>query len=298
MKKVYFSVSEDIANISIDDSSDHKFIERLNEICDLHLVHPCEYNFDSGTVMASYQYVNSKKIILKQKEHRPNGDLFIIFSDGSNKNRGLDFAINEYHFLKNLKYDNSFEKFFNEPETEELTLKSYLTYLSKDNHLGIAKTMEYNYDNLERLLEQYGKVIAKPIFGCQMTGVQMIKEVSEFNENLTENYILQEPLFGPEKRIVVMDGQVIMARIHQDRKNPWNKGSASIQGYLPTSDEINIAINNTKSIGAYLAGVDFIGSKVNEINGSGTGIRYYDSETKKLIDKTPDLVNYIVRNFL
>ncbi|MFW5852983.1 MAG: ATP-grasp domain-containing protein, partial [Nanoarchaeota archaeon] len=300
MKKVYFSIREDITDVSPNKSSDHKFVQRMNEICDLHLVHPCEYDLDSMSVKASYHYNSPTELIEASGRHTPEGDLFIIFSDGSNRNRGLDFAKKEYEFLKILKDEGYVNKFFNEPETEEKTMKSGLVELCKDTKLKIANTLDFSVENAESMIKEYGSAVAKPIFGCQMAGVMLLKDAGEIREDdieyLNQNYVLQEPLSGDEKRVVVMDGSVLMSRVHKNRPNPWNDTSNTrTEIYEPSPLEREIAIMNTNAIGAYLAGIDFIGDKINEINGSGTGIYFKDENTGNTIDKTGELVEYVKR---
>ncbi|MFP4189533.1 MAG: RimK family alpha-L-glutamate ligase [Candidatus Woesearchaeota archaeon] len=300
MKKAYLSIREDIEQVPEHKSSDHTFAQRLNEMYDLHLVHPCEYDLETLTVGASYQYESPDKKTLKQPRHTPEGDLFIIFSDGSNRNRGLDFALREYEFLNTLKQENMFQYFFNEPETEEKTLKSGLIELSENDDM-IAETQSFTKENVEEMTGKYGSVVAKPIFGSQMAGVQLLHSLDDIKGDISyfeENYVLQEPLEGYEKRIVVMDGRPLFSRIHKDRPNPWRESTnPTVELYSPTPDEMAVALRTADRIGAYLAGVDFIGDKVNEVNGSGTGIYFKDDNTGEYIDKTPDLVDYIRRDF-
>lgn len=303
MRRVYLSIREDIEQVPEHKSSDHRFAQRLDEIYDLHLVHPCEYDLETLTVAASYQYEGPERKRLKQSRHVPEGDLFIIFSDGSNRNRGLDFARREYQFLNQLKSGGRFHNFFNEPECEEMTLKSGLVELSAANDM-VAETRDFSLENLEDMIGRYGSVVSKPIFGSQMAGVELFNSPSQVYERgydvafLEENHVLQEPLVGDEKRIAIMEGEQLFARIHKDRPNPWKKdGKNIIETYEPTDAELEAAKSICEDIGAYLAGIDFIGDKINEVNGSGTGVYFKDAISGRYIDKTPDLVDYIRREF-
>jgi len=308
-KKVYFTLNSDAKlnrNISSLQLGDLTYLKNLSENYDLHIVHPREFNFNSGTVSGSYGINISEKYVdfySRKGEHEPSGDLFFIFSDGSAHNLGLNFMNEFYTFLKNLKNRGNFEHFVNEPETEEKTLKSYLPVLSQELN-GIAKTRIFSEEDFYDMISTYGSTILKPIAGCRMRGVSLLKSekdlldiMSKYSLNaayLSNNYVLQEPLFGDEKRLIVVGGEYLSSRVVKNRVNPWSpNNNQSNHIYYPSEEEIKIAVKANDAIGAYVAGIDFIGSKVNELNGSGSGITVKDNSGTIIVDEVPTVLSYI-----
>ncbi len=284
-----------------------KIIEKLNDISDLTLVHPGDYDISSGRILAGHKSLGPTKIKQVLGPHVPEGDMFIIYGDETSKNVGLDFARNQYKFLRNLKQNGNFSAFYNEPETEERTLKDALVELSKDDSLCIAKSYFFqNDEQVNQMLSTYGSVFLKPIFGCRMAGVQKISSLDDLkNLNIPEselqgNYILQEPLVDPEnteKRIIILDGNHLVSRTHFDRNKPWETSyNQKTAVYNPTEKEIEVSKNIASRIGGYLVGVDFIGSKVNEVNGTGTAVKTHLPDETLLYDKTDEVVKSILEH--
>ncbi len=283
-KIVYMSVEEGFEKTPVDKKyeTSRLVMELLNARpdVDLVLVHPGDYNLNDGSINRAFDFVNPTTIKQSKSSHFPSGDMFIIYGDETSKNAGLDFGRNQYSFLKNLKQNNSFSYFFNEPETEELTLKDGLIKLSIDDSLPVAKTVYFDsFDQTKELINQYGSIIIKPIFGCAGAGVNKLSLIEDiFNLDVSENdlqgnYVLQEPLFGDETRITLLDGKFLWSMRHQNRSAPWAKNEKhSSNFYQPNEEELNSARKISDAVGAYLIGVDFIGTKVNEINGTGTGM--------------------------
>ena len=304
-KIIYISVEQDFEKAPLDlYKSSRQIMRQLDKEVELFLVFPGDYEISTGLIKAAYKYVNSNKIKQVKGIHEPFGDMFIIYGDETSKNLGLNFAKNQYKFLKKLKTNKQFSHFYNEPEVEEATLKDKLVSLSKDKTLGIAETYFYKSKNqVEELLDKYsGSLIVKPIFGCRMAGVQKITSVDDLakagltDSELRENYIFQQPLKSQdEKRIFVLDGKILGSRIYYNRKNPWNNSKNQITKIENPSDrEAQISMNIAKKLGSYLLGVDFIGEGVNEINGTGTGVVFYDKNNKLIFDKTPQVVESIL----
>ena len=87
MKKVvYFPLNPD--NKKTEDFSkfpylpDFSYLIALQNEFDVHVVHPEEYNFEKGTVKASYGFIlKDNKFDFPEKlgEHIPEGDLFFYF---------------------------------------------------------------------------------------------------------------------------------------------------------------------------------------------------------------------------
>lgn len=317
-KTLYFSLNSDnknIKDIKLFPAGDLEYLRGLNEKFDLHIIHPREYDFKNMTVPNSYGVEITDNTITfyeRKGEHIPQGDAFFVFSSGGGHNLGLEFARNHISFLKYLRDNNNFQYFFNSPETQEMMLKDKLVELSSEFD-GVAKTKEFSRENLEDMLSTYGSVIAKPIAGAKGSGVVKLKSsddleklISSLQPNnlestddlekltslqpnnlesyLSSNYVLQEPLSGPEKRLIVLDGKYLGARVHINRSTPWEENNPDhrTEIYTPTEKEIKLAEQVAKRVGATIAGVDFIGDKINELNGGGTDTAFRDRETKEI----------------
>ena len=114
--------------------------------------------------------------------------------------------------------------------------------------------------------------------------------------NLEEgsDYILQEPLVGPETRIVLLGDDFLCSRIHYSRKTPWGQDNPQkTYSHHPSKKELEISYAIKDKISTDLIGVDFIGHKVNEVNGTGTGIKIFDHNYEELYDKTPQFVDFV-----
>ncbi|MBU0758376.1 MAG: hypothetical protein KKF44_09985 [Nanoarchaeota archaeon] len=282
--------------------SSKTIIGKLQSIVDLTLVHPGDYDLESGEILAGYTWDGGPELTQTHGRHIPTGDLFIIVGDETSKNIGVTLGRKQYAFLKGLEERGSFRHFVNRPSTEEMTLKDALIDLGRDRMLNVAKTFLYESDaQVDGLLQQYGALIVKPIFGCRGVGVQRIEslddlETAQIPDCRREEHILQEHLPGPEIRIILLGGQLIASRICYDREPPWkpaNKYRADV--HFPTRFELSIAERIQRTLDADLIGVDLIGSKVSEINGMGTGTRTYAPDGRLLYDRTDDVVEYLMR---
>jgi glutathione synthase/RimK-type ligase-like ATP-grasp enzyme len=299
---VYMSVEQGFLDSSPNlYMSSKRITEKLDNLVNLSLVYPSDYSLETMSIQASYTLAN-RTLERKSGHHLPRGDLFIIYGDETSKNMGLEFARNQYEFLKRLRNQKSFSNFFNTPESEEKTMKNQLVPLSQDSSLGIARTYNFeNYNQAQELLGNYGQVVLKPIFGCRGSGVRLISSIDDLanlglqEEELKRNYVLQEGLFGDEKRIVLLDGNLLCSRIHKNRRTPWNSNMPQQTFvYQPSLQELDVSRKIASELGLTLAGVDFIGDKVNEINGTGTGIVIPDHTGKLLYDKTDVFVQKVM----
>ncbi|MBT7903167.1 hypothetical protein HN587_04860 [Candidatus Woesearchaeota archaeon] len=304
LPKVYFSVEEGFQNYPEEFyRTSRRILSKLSDITDLFLVVPGDYNLEKGTIKKAFRFLSPTQLQQILGEHQPEGDMFIIYGDETSKNIGLEFAKRQYQFLQNLKSEGAFKQFLNEPETEEATLKDRLVELSKDPSLNIAETIRYtSRDQTKRLIQKYGgQIILKPIFGCRGSGVTIVTSLDDLfaqvnsEDELKRDYILQEPLDGSEVRVVLLDDQLLCSRVHHNRKTPWDTTrSQTTYDHSPTTDELEITSRISTQVGAYLIGVDFIGPKVNEINGTGTGLVIYDHTGNLIYDKTDEFVRHVM----
>lgn len=279
-------------------------INKLRKNNDLYLVNPTDYDVKTNTINNAYKLNDSYYLEKVIGKHVPKGDLFIIYGDETSKDIGLDFAKKQYAFLKNLKASGNFSNYLNNPETEEKTMKDYLVNLTAqgDKDIGATYFLE-DKNQVEALIKKYGELVVKPIFGCRGAGIFKVNNVSElenkigFDKDTTKKYVLQEPLAGPEKRIVFLNDNLLCSRIHYNRPTPWNTSDSNLvtKIYEPTKKELDISKKYYDKLEADILGIDFIGDKINELNGTGTGLIIYDHNDELLYDYTDSFVGEVDR---
>ena len=302
MKTVFMSVEEGFLesppNVYM---TSKRLTHSLSGLVDLRLVHPSDYCINDMSIRMVYRREGERLIPLG--EHiTPSGDLFIIYGDETSKARGVDFGRKQYALLKRLQDLRRFNHFLNPPHAEENTMKDMLVNLYAEGFTHIPFTAHFSgLWDLTESLKEYSQLVAKPIFGCRGTGIRIIKTEQEAEDlakridDLFKEYVFQEVLDGPEKRIVILNRQLLCSRIHFERETPWRKSSSQrTEIYKPTQEEIEISIKLSERLGLTLAGIDFIGSKINEINGTGTGLALNDHNGNLLYDHTPNLVSFIM----
>ena len=300
MKRIYMSVEEGFEKSPPNLYRTSKsIINKLNNIYDLFLVHPGDYDIETLTIKQAFKIKPSSKLEKVLDSHEPRGDLFIIYGDETSKNIGFEFAEQQYDFLEKIESSGNFSKFLNKPGTEKNTLKNCLVDLSKDISFGIASTFKIEHlSEIKEYVKNYGSIIAKPIFGCRGSGVFKIESSNNleyiFENKSIDDYVFQEPLAGPEKRVVLLNGELLCSRIHYDRETPWSSSdSQKTYVYQPNDFELEVSKLISKTISADIIGVDFIGDKINEINGTGTALITYDHNDNLLYDKTDDFVKLV-----
>ncbi|MBU1199213.1 MAG: hypothetical protein KKF46_03990 [Nanoarchaeota archaeon] len=303
-KIVYMSVEEGFLESSQDSYlTSKRIVRKISELVTLFLVHPADYDLNSMKIKNVYLF-EGEKLKQEKNSHIPQGDMFIIYGDETSKNVGLDFGRSQYAFLKKLQEQGNFKHFFNTPQAEENTMKDALVEFSKNHILQIADTFRFNdYETTEDMLHKYGSLVLKPIFGCRGSGVHLIHRLDDLQkldvglDFIKGNYVLQEPLQGPEKRLVLLGGSLLCSRVHYNRKTPWNQDNKQeTYVYTPSDRELELSQKIAEKAGLELAGIDFIGEKVNEINGTGSGLVIYNHHNELLYDKSDAFVQRVISN--
>ncbi len=284
--------------------SSKKVVELLSQEHDLILVHPGDFHPQEAAVSRSFRYLEPGKLEIIPRKHLPEGDLFIVYGDETSKNPGLDFGRQFYSSLRNLRRQERFPYFLNDPDAEEATLKDYLAELYEQGDFSVAATFHYlNKENSQRLLEKHGQLVFKPIFGCGSAGVHKISSLDELDEldrlgseeEVRKNYAIQELLNGSEIRVIILGGEFLCSR-EDINYHPWSdRKTLMTKVGNPTAFQIDTSQRIAQRLKADLVGVDFIGDKVYEINGTGTGLIAYDENCRLLFDRTPEFVDYVNR---
>lgn len=153
------------------------------------------------------------------------------------------------------------------------------------------------------------KVLCKPWRGHGGRGVQTFSSIEELNDwlkllprdprtALLEERIILQPLLPEifshgDRRVFVVNGKVIFDFVRRPAKgrveaNLAQGGTAELSAMTPLQRELseNIALE-LKKRGVLIAGLDFIGDRITEINiTSPTGLRTYESLSGRAISKS------------
>lgn len=299
-KRVYISVEQNFEQTPPHKyRSSKKIVHLLNEQYELILVNPGDFDPVEATVHQFFKYLGPGKLEAVSEKHVPEGDLFIIYGDETSKNPGLIFGRNFYSCLRNLRSQRRFPRFLNDPDTEESTLKDYLVKLRSEGEFSIADTFDQvDVEKAQELLDRYGQLVFKPIYGCGSAGVKKISSLDELGElgedsKIKSDYVAQELLGGSEMNVVILDGDFLCSR-EDTNYHPWSdKKTMKTRVGSPTSFQLDIAKRIARRLKADLLRVDFIGNKVYEINGTGSGLIAVNEEGQQLFDKTSDFVRYV-----
>jgi hypothetical protein len=280
-------------------------VTALDGECDL-IVAPIDgYDYAKRKISA-YRRVPGGKFE-KIGMQTPQADLWIVYTDGyyldwnalgfNDRNELLDaqFTIHE-ECLSN----GSVRRMINTPRAERHTLKAWFTGLDLLEYNIPETYTRHAIEKVNHLLARDNCLIAKPSWGGGMVGVHKIDTYEQLVQFAArEDYIFQEFLNGPEKRLWFLGDQVVAARVIHDRPKPWQKKTNSrIEAFTERledkfANEIAAAKEIWRRAGLEVGCVDFIGEKINELNGCGTLFTQYDG-MRKIIDVRQKLNDYMI----
>jgi glutathione synthase/RimK-type ligase-like ATP-grasp enzyme len=306
--KIYMSVEEGFEKNRVPYRSSNKIARAIQERGhDLHLVKPKGYDLDALTVEASYQFRNvmEDELLKKTGRHTPEGDLFIIYGDETSKSPGLDFGLMQYEFLRQLESTGLIGRFFNRPDAEAKTIKPWLAEQYAKGALdGLPVAATYtpiSLDEVRHLLTEHHELVLKPSFGCRSTGVRKIRDVSELSDgeqNNLRDIVLQEVIEskGVEGRIAVLDGNILFTTKYFNFSAPWEKQTEyDAKESEFSSEQIEASLTLLGITGLDFGGVDWIGDKINEINGTGTGVIGRNAKGETTYDYSYRIVDFAER---
>lgn len=280
----------------------------LDRASDL-LVLPIDgYDFADGTV-ATYRRVKGGRFE-PQRRIKPEGDLWIVYTDGYYLDcRTLGFKRRSDYLRAQLSFHQKsidaerITRMINLPSTEECTLKSWMCQIDSEEYKTIPSFPHQTAHDLRMLRRQLGTLVAKPNWGGGGTGVVMLNSddsvdwflasVRRSRDTDLTDYCYQEHYPGDEKRLWCLDGKPIAARSIANRPLPWEKEKreSTITQYEPIHEEASIAIALCQKTQLQIGSIDFMGDRVNEINGCGTTFMQYKDWTV-IVDARPELVEY------
>jgi len=251
---------------------------------------------------------------------KPEADLWIFYSDGyqtDTKALGYPTSMDYYRKLMNFLDDQIIEgnvrEIISSPEVERATLKDYFTRLDPEE-FNIIPT--YTFKEFKELKEKFlekGKLVVKPNWGGAMTGVKLIKtgeDLLKYEDLNISDLVFQDYSPGVEKRMWITNGNFVEGRSIEGRETPWdpirrknrivtryNRNEVSKLGDEDKMREFEETLKSTQKMvektGLVVGAIDFLGNKINEVNGAGTSFITGDIERKVCMDDRHYLNDYI-----
>jgi hypothetical protein len=294
---------------SIDDLTTQTLIETLQACSDLVVVPPAEYDFN-GNTLACYRYVSGQWQALGRRT--PCCDIWIIWIDGyALDHHALGFVDNlawyfaaQQFFGKNLACGNV-GVMYNPIQAERNTLKDFMTHLDSEKFHTIPSFVVQDFDHLSCLYRTYGPLVVKPFWGGLRHGISRVcteEALMALADQDLSNRVAQLFYSGPEKRLWIADGRCPQGGVHYGKNTPWSDFAPDYRAVphdtLP-ADEVAADIRNAErmadEIGLRFGAVDFIGDRINEVNGSGTGYVMWNLAGEIVVDARPLLQAEILR---
>jgi hypothetical protein len=245
----------------------------------------------------------------------PAADLWIVYTDGYyldhrtlgfTKRRDFFEAQGAFH-QRELDCGNV-SRVVNEPCVEARTLKSWLAQLGSDIRV-IPTRVFSSLDEVHDFQRAEGAIVAKLSWGGAGNGACKLSspdDVQWFADQLGErcdvelgDYCFQPYVAGDEKRLWFAGARCVAGRVCHGRATPWSPRAADhyVTSYGPDvpgfAADLEAAERLIEVSGLDVGSVDFIGDRINEINGCGTIFTEYRN-WQCIVDARPALVTYLV----
>jgi hypothetical protein len=296
-------------------STMRQLVRRLDDCCELHLAPLDGYDFKRGKV-TTYKRTNGG--FEKIGKATPRADLWIVYTDGFYlDHEALGFRIRRDYFKAQLDFHQeqlrlgNVRLMVNSPETEARTLKSWLATLDFKRYSVIPTYVFSSIAEVHDFQRARGTIVAKPVWGGSYTGIVKLRSeahVREFQSQLAEcddrdlsDYCFQIYCRGNEKRFWFAGGRCLAARIIHGRQTPWSEDAPDFWVDNYSSDisrtftsDMEAARRLFELSGLSVGSIDFIGGRVNEVNGGGTVLTTLDYSRNIIIDARPGFLEYIV----
>ncbi|GAB6043121.1 ATP-grasp domain-containing protein [Endothiovibrio diazotrophicus] len=283
---------------AIDEETTRVVVETLREHSDLTLVHPAGYDFAKRTVQA-WRY--HKGYWHEVERQVPRCDLWVVWIDGyALDHRALGYRDEmDYHgqmndFFESLLADGRVGAMQNSPAAERNTLKGFLADLDPA-HFGHLPTHRFDgFDELADLFRTHGPLVVKPQWGGLRKGVAKIESEEELlalRETDLTHRVAQAWGEGAEKRLWIADGRVVAGGAQYGKRTPWSDYTRDFRverwddpGDPRVAADIERANRMAAEVGLTFGSVDFIGERINEINGGGTGHVMWNLAGEEVVD--------------
>jgi glutathione synthase/RimK-type ligase-like ATP-grasp enzyme len=292
-----------------------KFLTLMDRCCEL-LVLPIDgYDFKGGRVRAFKRLKGG--LFQDLGMIRPEGDLWIIYSDGYYLNhRRFGFRLRRDYFRAQMDFHQaqfgcgSVALMINNPEAEARTLKSWFATLDHQRARVIPTYVFKCFDEVHDFRKQQGSIVVKPVWGGASMEVQLLADeamVKRFHRKLKmrtdrdlSDYCFQVFCRGDEKRLWFVGGRFITGRKFRCREMPWEdwSGRRRVSAYNKDShrgftQDLAAAQYLCDLSGIHIGAVDFIGDRINEINGGGTVLTTMENG-RIFVDTRPAFSDYLL----
>ena len=289
-------------------------VTALDKHADLLVATAGDYDFASGLVRAYRRTRGGRFEDVGMVP--PVADLWIVYTDGYYlDHRALGFARRRDFFDAQADFHRrqvdagNVGRVINDPEVETRTLKSWFATLDSDKYKTIPTRVFSSIDEVGDFQRSEGAIVAKLDWGGAGMGAhRMVDEtdVRRFESALEAggedlgDYCFQPYLPGDEKRLWFAGGRFVAGRKCRGRNTPWSYttpdyaiypyGSPEVDGFAA---DLEAAERLCGLSGLNVGSIDFIGDRINEINGCGTIFTEYKG-WHCVVDARPALVAYFV----
>lgn len=293
-----------------------KFITAMDQRFDLLLLPVSGYDFKRGRVRAFKRLKGGafENVGMIQ----PEGDVWMVYSDGYYLNhRRFGFRLRRDYFKAQLDFHQqqlsrgSVPLMLNNPEAEARTLKSWFATLNFKKTRVIPTYLFTNIDEVYDFLKKKGSIVVKPIWGGASTEVEWLRDeamVRKFYNRLKKHsdrdlsdYCFQVYCQGDEKRLWFVGGTFVAGRKFRGRETPWQDWNekCQISSYNKNShqgfaEDLAAAQHLCRLSGMDVGAIDFIGHRINEINGCGT-VMTTIHKRKVYVDTRPAFIEYFLK---
>lgn len=313
-KKVLFTINPQVTEGNRF-STLRRLVRLLDERCKLLLAPADGYDFKRGTV-AAYRR-NPDGAFAKVGTIQPRADLWIVYSDGFYLHpHAFGFKLRRDYFNAQLDFHHEqlqkghVRALINSPAAEARTLKSWLATLDFQKYSVIPTYVFSDIAEVYDFQRAQGTIVVKLNWGGASTGVEKLcdeKAVANFQSRLAgctdrdlSDYCFQLYCRGDEKRFWFAGGNPLGARVIRGRETPWSDdaGNFRVRAYDENSSaafrrDSSAAQSLCDLSGISVGAVDFIGSRINEVNGGGTVLTTYEYR-KLIIDHRPAFLEYVL----
>ena len=295
-------------------STMRRLVRLLDACCDLLLVPVSGYDFLRGRVAAYRRRPDGS--FEKAGIIAPRADLWIVYSDGFYlDHRTFGFRLRRDYFKAQLTFHQKqlqmgrVRLLINSPEAEARTLKSWLATLNFQEFRIVPTYVFSNIAEVYDFRRAHETIVAKLNWGGANVGVEKLRgeaAVREFERKLEQytdrdlsDYCFQPYCRGDEKRFWFAGGKCTAARIIHGRETPWSDDAADFRVGTYNADSSQSFAHDLAAArrlydlsGISVGSIDFIGGRINEVNGGGTVLTTY-RYNKMIIDTRPAFLEYI-----
>jgi glutathione synthase/RimK-type ligase-like ATP-grasp enzyme len=293
-----------------------KFITVMDQHFDLLLLPVNGYDFKSGRARAFRRlkggaFENAGLI-------EPKGDLWMVYSDGFYLNhRRMGFRLRRDYFKAQLDFHQkhlsggSVSLMLNNPESEARTLKSWFATLNFKATRVIPTYLFARIDEVYDFLKKNRSVVVKPVWGGASTDVEWLTDeamvrgfygrLKKHSDRDLSDYCFQVFCRGDEKRLWFVGGKFVAGRKFRGREAPWEDWNENCRlstynkvAHQGFAEDLAAAEQLCELSGIELGAIDFIGHRINEINGCGT-VMTTMHKRRVYVDARPAFIEYFLK---